>query len=57
MREAFFALGGAALGIIGTLVADMQRARRDDIRDRRQRLRDVSERAFFEQIPPAAAVD
>ena len=41
MREALFALAGTALGILGTLVAEVWRARRDDIRERRQRLRDA----------------
>lgn len=41
VREAFFALAGTALGILGTLVTDVWRARKDDLRDRRQRLRDA----------------
>jgi hypothetical protein len=41
VREAFFALAGTALGIVGTLVTDVRRARRDDLRERRQRLRDA----------------
>lgn len=41
VREAFFALAGTALGILGTLVTDVRRARRDDLRERRQRLRDA----------------
>jgi hypothetical protein len=41
VREAFFALAGTAIGILGTLVTDVWRARRDDLRERRQRLRDA----------------
>ncbi|MEV8563425.1 hypothetical protein AB0478_45025 [Streptomyces sp. NPDC051917] len=41
MREAFFALAGTALGVLGTLVTDVWRARRDDLRERRQRPRDA----------------
>jgi hypothetical protein len=41
VTEAFFALAGTALGILGTLLADVWRARRDDLRERRQRLRDA----------------
>ncbi len=41
VREALFALAGTALGILGTLVTDMWRGKRDDLRERRQRLRDT----------------
>jgi hypothetical protein len=37
--EALFALAGTALGIVGTLLADLVRARKDDRRYRREQLR------------------
>jgi hypothetical protein len=39
VNEALFALAGTALGIVGTLLADLVRARKDDGRDRREQLR------------------
>jgi hypothetical protein len=41
VREALFALAGTALGIAGTLLTDVWRAKHDDIRERRQRLRNA----------------
>ncbi|MEV2242430.1 hypothetical protein [Micromonospora sp. NPDC049891] len=41
MREALFALAGTALGIVGTLLTDLWRARKADIRERRERLRNA----------------
>lgn len=41
VSEALFALAGTALGIIGTLLTDVWRANKDDVRERRQRLRNA----------------
>jgi hypothetical protein len=39
MKEALFALAGTALGLLGTLLTDVRRSRREDLRERREALR------------------